>query len=197
MSPTLSSLLGLIALIPQVFSTSIPANPAAGLTNIISVDTAAGPLPPAPPGWYNIPGTSLSIRLTEPFGAIIRPETNAPNCLSAAQTNISDTIAAQGDVLIPRRNWQFVDHNVHLAASAPFRGLGTYGQLSSGLKGLLYLITRAGGPGARQLGWVLSDNEGGVGIVMRGDIGPYTKVVAARAGATAVSSMSSRTVAAM
>lgn len=59
MSPTLSLLVGLTAFISQAFSLTVPAQPAVGLTNGISVDTPVNPLPPSPGGWYKIPGTSL------------------------------------------------------------------------------------------------------------------------------------------
>ncbi|KAF6234747.1 hypothetical protein HO173_006967 [Letharia columbiana] len=192
MSSTLFFLLALTALIPQAFPISIPANPAVGLTNIISVDTPGdNPLPPSPPGWYNIPGTSLSIILTGPFGTFIRSPADAADCLAAAQTALAATIAAVGDIPIPHPDWHFSSHNVQLIASAPFPTLGTYGQLSSALRGLLYLITRAGGPGARQLGWVLSDGAQGLGIVMRGSMAPRTITIvgAAPAGPTAGGAM--------
>lgn len=50
-----------------------------------------------------------------------------------------------------------------------------------------------GGPGARQLGWVVSDDV--QGIVMSGAIGSYPRIGALQASATAVSSMGSVTVA--
>lgn len=50
-----------------------------------------------------------------------------------------------------------------------------------------------GGPGARQLGWVVSDDV--QGIVMSGAMGPYPRIGALQASATAVSSMSSGIVA--
>ncbi|KAF6226924.1 hypothetical protein HO133_008365 [Letharia lupina] len=178
MSSTLFFLLGLTALIPQALAISIPANPAVGLTNIISVDTPA-------------------IILTGPFGTFIRSPADALDCLAAAQTAIAATIAAVGDLPIPHPDWHFSSHNVQLIASAPFPTLGTYGQLSSALRGLLYLITRAGGPGARQLGWVLSDGAQGLGIVMRGSMAPRTITIvgAAPAGPTAGGAMGGGTVA--
>lgn len=61
MYPTLYSLLGLTALIP--LAVSMPANPAGGGTNVLSLVTPAvnplPPLPPPPPGWYPIPHTGL------------------------------------------------------------------------------------------------------------------------------------------
>lgn len=56
-------------------------------------------------------------------------------------------------------------------------------------------MTAAGGPGARRLRWVLSDDV--QGIVMNGAIGPDVDagVGAVQAGATAVSSMGNGTVA--
>ncbi|CAD6593421.1 MAG: hypothetical protein ASARMPRED_007508, partial [Alectoria sarmentosa] len=138
------------------------------------------------------------INLLLPYGAALPSQPDALACLAAAQTSIATSIAAQGgDGPIPTRRWQFAAANVQLVASCPFRNLGTYGQLSSGLTGLLHLMTVAGGPGVRRLRWVLGDDV--QGIVMNGAIGPDVDVDAGggagQAGATAVSSMGNGTVA--
>ncbi|KAM0796403.1 hypothetical protein BDR22DRAFT_893255 [Usnea florida] len=155
MYPKLYSLLTLTALIQ--FAVSIPANRASSGTDTLTLVTPGdNPLPPDPPDpFIRIPGTSLTIKLKEPFGAPI-PSENIARCVTAAQYAIASI--ARRDDLLPSQGWQFTNSNVRLSASRIFPKLGTYGQLSDAIGGLQRVMNLPGEPGEKALSWILSDD---------------------------------------
>lgn len=133
------------------------------------------PSPPAPPNSPTTPPQTNPPLTPPPFHTAIRllPPYSTPltlpsllACLSAAQSSI---LASHPSLDTPLPSpWRFASA-VILTASPVFRGLGTYRQLSEGLDGLRWLLTREGERRERRgCAWVLSDDV--LGIVLRGDI---------------------------